>query len=237
MKPNPKLLELPATRAAYSDRTAWLLSRFSELAYHRFEDPPERALDPTIELIREAEGSTEALQEVLIKFHHDVVDLSSEDLLAEELSLFGFELVSTFDSGGTQAYLAKRDRDKVAVVVFRGTEKDKKDIETDLNARFYESESGKVHIGFKVAFDQVAEELRAALVLVKNCQVFLTGHSLGGALAIIAARELRVANGGACYTFGSPKVGSDEFGDAIKMPIYRVVNAFDPVPRMPPTLA
>ena len=39
---------------------------------------------------------------------------------------------------------------------------------------------------------------------------------------------------GACYTFGSPRVASSNFGDDIKTPLYRIVNAADIVPRVPP---
>ncbi|MBF0252287.1 MAG: hypothetical protein HQL29_00580, partial [Candidatus Omnitrophica bacterium] len=38
----------------------------------------------------------------------------------------------------------------------------------------------------------------------------------------------------ACYTFGSPKVGNDEYDDQIKVPIYRVINDVDIVPLFPP---
>ena len=39
---------------------------------------------------------------------------------------------------------------------------------------------------------------------------------------------------GACYTFGSPRVGRFGFARNIKTPVYRVVNANDMVPRVPP---
>ena len=55
-------------------------------------------------------------------------------------------------------------------------------------------------------------------------------------MAAVATREFRKnANIAACYTFGSPKVGNSEFGDSINVPIYRIVNAADMVPRTPPT--
>ena len=38
---------------------------------------------------------------------------------------------------------------------------------------------------------------------------------------------------GACYTFGSPPVGTKAFDYDIKTPIYRVVNHVDIVPRLP----
>ena len=48
-------------------------------------------------------------------------------------------------------------------------------------------------------------------------------------------RRLSCDEVAACYTFGSPKVGNEEFGDAIKVPVYRIVNAADSVPSLPPT--
>ena len=65
--------------------------------------------------------------------------------------------------------------------------------------------------------------------------VYITGHSLGGALAILATRLLASDSQGACYTFGGPRVGTAQVDDQIKTPIYRVVNAADIVPRVPPT--
>ena len=66
--------------------------------------------------------------------------------------------------------------------------------------------------------------------------LYITGHSLGGALAVIATKELDRDTLAACYTFGSPRVGNEEFGEEIRAPIYRIVNAADGVPRVPPSL-
>ena len=38
----------------------------------------------------------------------------------------------------------------------------------------------------------------------------------------------------ACYTFGSPRVGDEDWSYDIKTPIYRVINAFDCVTTLPP---
>lgn len=64
-------------------------------------------------------------------------------------------------------------------------------------------------------------------------QVFMTGHSLGGALALLLARELQ----GLCrrrihvYTYGCPRVGSPSFVRTIPRRIvhYRMINEGDPV--------
>jgi len=64
------------------------------------------------------------------------------------------------------------------------------------------------------------------------CPAFYTGHSLGAALATLAAHHRRPQ---AVYTFGSPRVGDAAFlasfgGTAI----YRVVNSRDLVATLPP---
>ena len=63
--------------------------------------------------------------------------------------------------------------------------------------------------------------------------IYLTGHSLGGALAQIAAAELGDDQVAACYTFGSPRVGNMYFDLWVKPPSYRVVNYADIVPQVP----
>ena len=63
--------------------------------------------------------------------------------------------------------------------------------------------------------------------------IYITGHSLGGALAQIAAAELGDDQVAACYTFGSPRVGNMYFDLWVKTPSYRVVNYADIVPQVP----
>ncbi len=194
-----ELLFPPIKRAAYSDRTAWLMAEMSRLAYLIFEK--------------------------------DDIELKSA------LSEANFVLIRFFNCDGTQAFLAKRDSDNMAVLAFRGTEKeDPRDIITDLDARFYKDEKQvKIHDGFFRAFKCVENDVKNAVENLKDYSLYLTGHSLGGALALIATRALNSDNLAACYTFGSPKVGNEEFDDDIKLPIYRIVNAFDIVPFNPPT--
>lgn len=194
-----KLLSPPIRRAAYSDRTAWLMAEMSRLAYLLFE--------------------------------------KDDSELKSALSKANFELMRFFDCEGTQAFLATRDADKMAVLAFRGTQKeDPKDIITDLQARFYHDKNGvKIHDGFNRAFQCVEKDIRDAVEKLKDYSLYVAGHSLGGALALIATRALNSDNLAACYTFGSPKVANEEFDDDIKPPIYRIVNTYDLVPISPPT--
>ncbi|HHT9138644.1 MAG TPA: lipase family protein [Candidatus Wunengus sp. YC60] len=198
-----ELLDSPTLRAAYSDRTAWLMAEMSKLAYIKFED-----------------GQAE------------------RDGLEESLVQAGFNLVAIFNgNNGTQGFLASREKDKMVVLSFRGTETNSlRDIKADLDARFYmDSEHVMIHNGFYAAFSCVEQEIRDSVLPFKDYALYVTGHSLGGALALIATRALNSDNLAACYTFGGPKVGNTEFADVIKPPIYRAVNALDPVPCLPDT--
>lgn len=198
------LLELPLLRAAYSDRMAWVMSVLSGLAYLPFERDDE-----------------------------------SYEELAAALAQADLTLTAVFDSPetGTRGYLAHRT-DAYCVLVFRGTEKDRKDIVTNLNARFYETPSGKMHRGFSLAYESVRGQIEAALKKLRerdpHCQLFVTGHSLGGALALSATCNLEKTHLiAACYTFGSPRVGAPEWSDGLKTPVYRVVNGADCIPTVP----
>ena len=163
--PNPKLLESPIARAAYSDRTAWLMAELSALAYEKFEgtDTDVRELAKLLAGLTE---ETEIFQRLLCLREHLVRSGSADEAkLRAALRVFGFELVGTFNKAGTQAYLAKSQAQNLAVLAFRGTEKNMRDIKTDLNARFYTDSTGaKTHTGFQNAFAFVKDDIQSALV-------------------------------------------------------------------------
>ena len=150
--------------------------------------------------------------------------------LKEALKCANFDLCKTFNEGDTQAFIAKRDIDNIAVLAFRGTEASSwNDVKTDLNIRFYKGKDGiKLHTGFCEAYNQVSHQVETAVnELPTAYSLYITGHSLGDALAIIATKELERDSVAACYTFCSPRVGNEEFGEEIRVPIYRIVNAAD----------
>ncbi len=160
--------------------------------------------------------------------------------LKTALSEAKFKLIKCFNEKGTQAFLAKRDSDKIAVLAFRGTQTQGLKLETffdvftDLYADMRKGENGVMtHKGFQQAFKRVEPAVLQQMKDLSGYGLYITGHSLGGALALIAIGALNSNNLAACYTFGSPKVGNDEFDDKIKSPIYRIVNAYDVVPFLP----
>ena len=82
-------------------------------------------------------------------------------------------------------------------------------------------------IGIKEKLDVVKEATKGAV------PIYITGHSLGGALAQIAGAVLGNDQVAACYTFGSPRVGNFYFDLWVKVPSYRVMNYADIVPQVP----
>lgn len=99
---------------------------------------------------------------------------------------------------------------------------------------------GRVHRGFYGAFLALAPQIMKNIHTAKQdiglptCPVYFTGHSLGGAMATITARELMPDSNGAVYNFGSPRVGDYNYFNGMKTPLFRVVNSSDIVPRVPP---
>jgi triacylglycerol lipase len=195
---------LPTWRAAYSDRTSALMASFCALAYDNFEDPTGVAL----------------------------ADLRSK------LEQAQFRLVNVYDVNAcTQAFLAVSDQ--FAVLAFRGTQ-DAADWKVNLNAGVQPLDPAypaiKVHRGFLEAFRSVETLIRADIDLhvPGDLGLYITGHSLGGGLAQIASAAFARDNLAACYTFGSPRVGDVRFDAEVSCPHYRVVNAWDLVPGVPP---
>jgi triacylglycerol lipase len=144
---------------------------------------------------------------------------------------------------------------KTIAVSFRGTQS-LEDWLADLDfvAIPYSSvkNSGNVHMGFQLVYnavrDSVAQLVR--LALAAGCQnIWITGHSLGGALALLCAPDLvsNVSKGivPRLYTFAGPRVAQDgllkpgfqEFFDGLIPLCYRVVNRWDKVPDLPPKVA
>jgi triacylglycerol lipase len=148
----------------------------------------------------------------------------------------GLDEIRFFDRGATQGTLV-RGRD-FALLVFRGT-LGADDWISDLDCRPVPWQGpGRVHEGFSRQLRAVWAEVREALDAL-DVPVFYAGHSLGAALATLAA-ALRFAEGGAppaaLYTFGSPRVGTAEFAGAFPASFrhWRVVNDRDLVAAVPP---
>lgn len=245
-------MKSPETRAfgrgslGFDVHSAYVLAELSNLAYYRFAGEGadrEQQLGTLIKALERLQSDDDtALAEVTAELRKLFTEW--RQVLKTALNRFDFQLITTFSDPdtGLQAYLAARKSDKVAVIAFRGTTANLADIFTDADIRFYEvADDTSVHNGFSKALQPDTEEaIRAALEQpdLKDYRLFLTGHSLGGAMALVTGyrfsdRPLQGVEVEAIYTFGSPRVGDLEYGELIDPPIFRVVYRADIVTRLP----
>src|SRR5438132_8264072 len=128
----------------------------------------------------------------------------------------GFEFM---DHEGTQGFIAQND--EIIVVAFRGTQpKVVVDWLSDFKARpiTWDHPAGKVHQGFYMALRAVwgGGVLPDRLLNRGARTVWITGHSLGGAVAALCAAQAFFVSHvpiQGVYTFGQPRVGDSAFSD------------------------
>jgi hypothetical protein len=108
---------------------------------------------------------------------------------------------------------------------------------------------GTVHQGFQIVYYSIRahllgiiQEARTAFPALKT--ILVTGHSLGAAVAGIAAPDLITSAAGGLgpivYTFAEPRVGHHDYAVFFNSVIdvcYRITNFWDVVPNLPPLLA
>ena len=163
-----------------------------------------------------------------------VYSRSDADVTARLISSGGFSQATCigFDRPGAQCFVAHRNEG--TVVCFRGTEVGEwQDLVADAEFIFSPdrgSDDGvRVHRGFLRSLDTIWSEVADALT---GDKVWFTGHSLGAALATLAADRLPGRH--PLYTFGSPRVGDKNFRRAFRANAYRFVNNNDGVTVVPP---
>ncbi|MFE1881644.1 lipase family protein [Streptomyces diastatochromogenes] len=145
----------------------------------------------------------------------------------------------------TQAYTMAGDR--MIVTAFRGTEPAQiKDWLSDATTPPWPGPGGNgfVHHGFAEALASVYPDVHHALTELRTDgqTVYFTGHSLGGALAMLAGARLfleepHLAADGV-YTYGQPRTCdrllAEAFNKGFGGRMYRFVNNNDIVPQLPP---
>lgn len=178
-----------------------------------------------------------------------------------------FEKICFVDNASTDTQVAiwRDSARRRLVIAFRGTEQTQwKDLVTDLMlvpAGLNPERIGgdfkqevQVHSGFLGAYDSVRTRIISLIRLAIGCvddhsefihkwHIYVTGHSLGGALATLLALELssnQLAKRGAIsftmYNFGSPRVGNKRFAEVYNEKVkdsWRIVNHRDIIPTIP----
>lgn len=216
--PNP-LLDFDVEANKWHHVNAYCMARLSVLAY--------RDEDQVREQLAEA-----AIDDSCIKWFQDQNTDSKENT---DTQGFGF-----IWSGN-------------AFLCFRGTES-KRDVMIDLKNRKVRFDGqngllGRVHEGFLEAMGSVWPDIERFLAnhRADYKQVWVTGHSLGGAIAtLVAAQVVHSENLGVLaglYTFGQPRVGDrifkNEFTERIggvpvrQERVFRIYRAADPVAMIP----
>ena len=249
-----KLLSPPLTRPAYSDRMAYVLAEMSDLAYYQFEGQSDLVDDAVKNLQSLNLTAGVGIRELLDKFSADLMSgrRLSLKFLTDILGNSGFSLLEVINVAETQGFTCKRNvpnEPPYLVLAFRGTEKKVSDWLTDARCVPTVVGKAKVHTGFMEAFtknkDPRGKTVKEVVEGILQCPeaqdenqkplpLFITGHSLGGALALLATKLVASDVNGACYTFGGPRIANYEFFRRIKTPVYRIVNSSDIVPRVPP---
>lgn len=175
------------------------------------------------------------------------------DGIEEQAAAWGFDQVRYFESThempfpieDTQAYVMASDR--MIVTGFRGTEVLKiYDWLTDADTPPVPGPANKgfVHYGFHQALQSVYPRIRDTIQELRTDgqSIWFTGHSLGGALAMLGGAQLyfeepRLLPDGV-YTFGQPRTCerllAGAHNAAFRDRCYRFVNNNDIVPQLPP---
>jgi pimeloyl-ACP methyl ester carboxylesterase len=129
-------------------------------------------------------------------------------------------------------------REDAAFLVFTGTDPVRwETLATDVLA--IQPAHTDVHFGFLRAFEAVADDVRNFLNQVGDRKLFVAGHSLGGAIALLAARFAvdQGAKPTAIYAYGVPRVGglafAADYTAALGNVTYRLVHGDDLAARIP----
>lgn len=151
------------------------------------------------------------------------------------VGLTDFEAFGSW-STGTRAFAVRMPHEKRALIAFRGTEPDDvTDIGTDLELSLTKWDgTARVHAGFLGAFESVADAISRWRDTHAPLPPIVTGHSLGAALATLAASRWHAAR---VVSFGSPRVGNPAFTATIPAATHaRYVNCCDVVTELPPEI-
>eukprot|EP00164_Ancoracysta_twista_P000833 GFYU01001100.1.p1 GENE.GFYU01001100.1~~GFYU01001100.1.p1 ORF type:complete len:332 (+),score=67.64 GFYU01001100.1:39-1034(+) len=139
------------------------------------------------------------------------------------------------------------DETKVQTLAIRGTGKDMRDVIRDLECQrapceaIASEEELDFHKGFAAEAIQLIEHVKQNVH--KDYNIDITGHSLGGAVAVLIALFLHEQGYhiDRCVTFGQPKITSRKGAEILSRPewdigLVRIVDEYDPVVLAPPNI-
>lgn len=174
-----------------------------------------------------------------------LIEGSRERLSEGEAELMGDATATT--ATDTQAALLLVPATGTLYIVFRGSNQPIDWINNfQLRQQIYPYGDGnsevKFHRGFMAAYFAVRSAVLSACEAVEVRQIISTGHSLGGALAVIAGLDIqynitsRDQSQISVYTYGAPRVGNEAMVDSYNRRVpdsSRFVYGWDVVTRVP----
>ncbi|MEP3474706.1 MAG: lipase family protein [Hyphomicrobiales bacterium] len=151
---------------------------------------------------------------------------------------WGFSNCDFITVGSTQLFVAQTEN--IILIAFRGTQSNLEDWLGNMDIRTVSKTYGNVHKGFEAHYVNIKQQLETILSNsnAANKSIWLTGHSLGGAIATIAAAELMSSYAiSGIYTFGQPRVGFEGLRTFMETNyvdnFFRFVNQDDPITLLP----
>jgi len=152
-----------------------------------------------------------------------------------KMKALGYTGHKFFENDGAQCHAVWNKEEYV--LAFRGTEPSElSDVLADLNAIPRGAMThGLVHSGFRNECDKLWDDIvKHHSKGHQNKTMYITGHSLGAAMATIATSRFEEVQAVAqLTTFGSPRVGTRKFVKNISTPHMRYVNNNDIVTKVP----
>ncbi|KGP74086.1 lipase family protein [Pontibacillus yanchengensis] len=161
----------------------------------------------------------------------------------------GFKLVKSFKAHTLQSeewfgFIIESEHS--VVIAFRGTNTEPDWIADALVFQHpypYADKGGLVHNGFLSIYESCRDDIFQAYQHISpHKELYITGHSLGGALATLHALDAKRNAPFAkvvMYNYASPRVGNEEFTKAYSFSVplsIRFANMHDLVTQLPPTI-
>lgn len=168
---------------------------------------------------------------------------SANDSVRALTKRWGFRLVAIVQKESARCLILRKqnERQQACVVAIRGT-KTGKDAWADVRAYKRSCEQGRIHSGVNKYVNKICEEIIEILQTEKlddSVPIYVTGHSLGGAIATVVMSKLAthfVPDRLFMYTFGQPRVGTADFRKSFDSQFahaYLIQRYMDEVPYFP----
>jgi hypothetical protein len=145
----------------------------------------------------------------------------------------------------TYCYFAYDVENKHHVLAFEGSQ-DLRDWLIDFDfiklVPYKDHPTAKVHAGFWHAYTSVRENIHNTIYYNNVSRLFITGHSLGGALATLSSLDISESLSGFelfMVNLGGPRVGNKEYAELYNsqnIEHFRITHGTDPVPHLPPMI-